>query len=117
MNTRKYTYATLITFGRLFCVFPIVYAIATQKWTMAFFCFAVAAATDGLDGFIARMLDECTFFGAALDACVDKIMIIATLYSLIFFNHAAFSIPVWFLGIIATKEILQLIGAFYIYRY
>jgi cardiolipin synthase len=117
MHANRYTYATLITLGRLLCVLPVVYAIKTEQWVIAFSFFIIAAATDGLDGFIARTFDECTFFGAALDACVDKIMIIATLCSLIFFNQTTFSIPMWFLGIIATKEILQLVGVLYIYRY
>lgn len=117
MYAKKYTYATLITFGRLLCVFPITYAIATQQWKVAFSFFIFAAATDGLDGFVARMFNECTFFGAALDACVDKIMIVATLFSLVFFNHAVFSIPFWFLTVISIKEVVQLVGAIYIYFY
>lgn len=114
---KKYTYATLITYGRLLCVIPIVYAIATQQWTKAFGFFTFAAATDGIDGFVARTFNECTFFGAALDACVDKIMIVSTLFSLVIFNHAAFAIPFWFLVVISIKETAQLIGAIYIYFY
>lgn len=117
MYTKKCTYATLITLGRLLCVFPIIYSIGMQYWTMAFSFFILAAATDGLDGFVARTFNECTFFGAALDACVDKIMIITTLCSLIFFKHATFSIPIWFLYIIAAKEAMQLMGALYLYIY
>lgn len=112
---KKYTYATLITYGRLFCVIPIIYAIATQHWRMAFYVFVFAAATDGVDGFVARAFNECTFFGAVLDACVDKVMIVATLFSLVFFNHGAFGIPSWFLIAICVKEFFQLIGAAYIY--
>lgn len=117
MCTKRYTYATLITIGRLLCVFPIIYTIGMQRWNIALSFFILAAVTDGLDGFIARALNECTFFGAALDACVDKIMVIATLGSLIFFNQTTCLVPVWFLYIIAMKEAMQLIGAFYIYTY
>ncbi|RTL07077.1 hypothetical protein EKK58_02770 [Candidatus Dependentiae bacterium] len=114
---QKYTYATLITCGRLLCVVPVISAIAIQQWTMAFCFFIFAAATDGIDGFVARRFNECTFFGAALDACVDKIMIVSTLFSLVIFNHATFAIPFWFLVAISIKEIAQLMGAIYIYFY
>lgn len=114
---KKYTYATIITCGRLLCIIPIVYSIAIEQWKVAFCFFLVAAATDGVDGFVARWFNECTFFGAVLDACVDKIMIVSTLFSLVIFNHATFSIPFWFLVLISIKEVAQLVGAVYVYFY
>lgn len=117
IHRKKLTYATLITLARLSCVGPIVYAIHIQQWFVAFVFFVIAAATDGLDGFVARTFNECTFFGAVLDACVDKIMIVTILASLVFSTHLAFPVPEWFLLIIGIKEIVQLAGATLIYVY
>ena len=41
--------------------------------------FALAAATDWLDGFLARTLNQSTPFGAFLDPVADKVMVAAAL--------------------------------------
>lgn len=44
--------------------------------------FALAAATDWLDGYFARKLDAVTPLGAALDHCADKVLIVCVLVAL-----------------------------------
>ncbi len=50
--------------------------------------FALAAATDWLDGYLARKLDQSTPFGAFLDPVADKLMVAVALAVLIE-EHAA----------------------------
>ena len=45
--------------------------------------FAIAAFTDGLDGYIARRNDDITTFGKLMDPLADKLLIIAALVSLV----------------------------------
>ena len=44
--------------------------------------FAVAALTDGLDGYIARSRQSVTTFGKVMDPVADKLMIAAALIAL-----------------------------------
>lgn len=45
--------------------------------------FAVAAATDWLDGYLARVLNQTSAFGAFLDPVADKLMVAAALILLV----------------------------------
>ncbi len=45
--------------------------------------FAVAAATDWLDGYLARALNQTSAFGAFLDPVADKLMVVAALVVLV----------------------------------
>lgn len=56
--------------------------------------FAVAAATDWIDGFLARKLNQSTPFGAFLDPVADKLMVAIALCLLIERFHAwYFTLP------------------------
>lgn len=56
--------------------------------------FAVAAATDWLDGYLARRLNQSTPFGAFLDPVADKLMVAIALVLLVERYHAWwFSLP------------------------
>jgi len=51
--------------------------------------FALAALTDGLDGYFARSRDAVTTFGKLMDPLADKLLIIAPLISLVSLNRIA----------------------------
>jgi CDP-diacylglycerol--glycerol-3-phosphate 3-phosphatidyltransferase len=51
--------------------------------TLAAIVFAVAALTDGLDGYIARTRQSVTTFGKVMDPVADKLMVAAALISLV----------------------------------
>ncbi|MDO6684997.1 MULTISPECIES: CDP-diacylglycerol--glycerol-3-phosphate 3-phosphatidyltransferase [unclassified Agarivorans] len=55
------------------------------EWGMlaAAFIFGLAAATDYLDGYLARRLGQTTPFGAFLDPVADKAMVVAALVLLV----------------------------------
>lgn len=55
------------------------------EWGMlaAAFIFGLAAATDYLDGYLARRLGQTTPFGAFLDPVADKAMVVAALVVLV----------------------------------
>ena len=63
--------------------------------------FAVAAFTDGLDGYIARSRGSVTNFGKLMDPLADKLLIIAPLISLVSLDR----IPPWVAMVIIAREL------------
>jgi CDP-diacylglycerol--glycerol-3-phosphate 3-phosphatidyltransferase len=61
---------------------------------------AVAAATDWLDGFLARRRGEVTTLGILLDPIADKLLITAAFISLVDMNL----VPAWMVVIIIGRE-------------
>src|SRR4051794_33438689 len=62
--------------------------------------FALAALTDGLDGYIARSRQAVTTFGKVMDPVADKLLIAAALISLVSLNRLA---P-WVAMVIIARE-------------
>ena len=54
-----------------------------QKHLLTTFLFWLAAITDWLDGYLARVLDQGSAFGAFLDPVADKLMVAAALIVLV----------------------------------
>jgi cardiolipin synthase len=60
---------------------------AAKNWT-AMTVFSVAAVTDWLDGYLARLWGEVSAFGAFLDPVADKLMVAAALIMLVWLGRA-----------------------------
>ncbi|MCB0865041.1 MAG: CDP-diacylglycerol--glycerol-3-phosphate 3-phosphatidyltransferase [Solirubrobacterales bacterium] len=63
--------------------------------------FAVAACTDGLDGYIARRRDQVTTFGKLMDPLADKLLIVAALVSLVSLDR----LQAWIAMVIIAREL------------
>src|ERR687896_2340456 len=68
--------------------------------TIAAIVFAIAALTDGLDGYIARSREAITTFGKVMDPIADKLMIAAALISLVSLERVA----AWVAMVIIARE-------------
>ena len=112
---RLWTPANIVTLVRI-CLVPVfVVAIispwpayfgldassAVKSWVAAAI-FIVLAATDGLDGYLARSRGEVTDFGKFMDPLADKILVAAALLSLIELGV----LPSWPALIILTREFI-----------
>jgi cardiolipin synthase (CMP-forming) len=104
------TTATFFTIIRIILTPFIVHAMIKQSWQTAFFLFMIAALTDMLDGFCARLWNEKTVLGACLDPIADKILILSIFFTLAFVQSPLFSIPLWFVVLILIKELVLIIG-------
>jgi CDP-diacylglycerol--glycerol-3-phosphate 3-phosphatidyltransferase len=71
--------------------------------------FALAAATDGLDGWVARRLDLVTGTGQFLDPLADKLLVGTALVALALDRR----MPWWAVGVILAREIA--VSAFRVY--
>lgn len=100
----------LILTGIRIAVAPfLAYDIALGEYKRATVLFCIAAATDFLDGFCARLLNQETKLGQILDPFADKLLIISC-YGAFFYTS---QLPGWFLLGMAIKELLLVSGGLY----
>ena len=81
----------------------------SHRW-LAIAAFAVAAACDGVDGFIARHFNQRSELGAILDPLADKLLLVSGVILFSLHNPHLGSIPLWLTGTIIGRDALVLIG-------
>ena len=92
-----------LTLIRILLVPVLVVALTVESpggSTIAAAVFAIAALTDGLDGYIARSRQAVTTFGKVMDPVADKLMIAAALISLVSLDRLAG----WIAMVIIARE-------------
>ena len=73
--------------------------------------FGVTAASDGVDGFIARRYNQISELGKILDPLADKLLLVSGIVFLSFDNAPYFrQIPLWLTGTILGRDLLLAIG-------
>jgi cardiolipin synthase len=105
----------LLTLFRLFLipVFIIVFfSSLSNSLLWGTLIFLLAGFTDILDGYIARKYKIVTKWGTAMDPLADKLMLLVVLSCLVIKQY----IPLWILIVVATKDILMIISATFLYR-
>lgn len=118
------TFATKLTVVRLvlvpvFAFLAISYGLGTAagapdetlRWA-AFWVFVTAAATDGIDGWIARRFNQISELGAFLDPIADKALVLSALLILTFFDWGVenWRIPLWFAALVVLRDSVILAG-------
>lgn len=107
---RIITLSTSITLVRIALVPFVVRSITAQSWGYVLILFGIAAITDVLDGALARLRNEKTFFGACLDPIADKFLLLSSFTALSCLEKREMVIPVWFVWLVVGKELL-LVGS------
>jgi CDP-diacylglycerol---glycerol-3-phosphate 3-phosphatidyltransferase len=93
----------VLTLVRILLVPVLVVALLVNTKhgsTVAAIVFALAAFTDGLDGYIARSRRSITTFGKVMDPVADKLLIAAALISLVSLNR----VEAWVAMVIIARE-------------
>ncbi|MEI6562519.1 MAG: CDP-diacylglycerol--glycerol-3-phosphate 3-phosphatidyltransferase [Verrucomicrobiota bacterium] len=83
-----------------------------QEWqrVAAILLFALAALSDGIDGYIARHYNQRTRLGLVLDPIADKGLLLAGIITLSFSNwHYEF--PLWFPILVISRDVVIVSGA------
>ncbi len=118
-----FTIPTLMTWTRIVAIplivgvfyLPESTATAQQQNLIATVMFVVFAATDWLDGYLARKLNQTSAFGAFLDPVADKFLVCASLLVLVHLNRADVFVGLIIIGreiaISALREWMAQIGA------
>jgi CDP-diacylglycerol---glycerol-3-phosphate 3-phosphatidyltransferase len=94
----------LLTVLRIMLVPVLVVALlgnTPEGDVLAAVVFALASATDFIDGYLARSRDSVTTFGKLMDPLADKLLIIAALISLVSLQR----LPAWVAMVIITREL------------
>ena len=120
-NPMKFwTIPTIMTWTRIIAI-PLIVGvfyldIPEQKRNLiAAVMFVVFAATDWLDGYLARKLNQTSSFGAFLDPVADKFLVCAALLVLVHLQRADVFVALIIIGreiaISALREWMAVIGA------
>ncbi|MDR0735126.1 MAG: CDP-diacylglycerol--glycerol-3-phosphate 3-phosphatidyltransferase [Elusimicrobiota bacterium] len=107
MTKMKMTLANKITLTRAGLSIIMFLLMATENdaaLAVSSLLFAVAAATDWVDGRIARSTNTYTPFGAIVDPFVDKILVGAAFFA--FTELKGLSVPVWAVFFIVLRELM-----------
>lgn len=97
----------LLTLLRLLLAPAVVQAILAGRHTLALACFALAAGTDGVDGFLARRFGWTTTVGAYLDPVADKALLSGVYLAL----GVSGILPLWFVALVFGRDVLILAAA------
>ena len=115
-----WTIPTIMTWTRIVAIPLIVGVFYTDIPTVdrnliATVMFVVFAATDWLDGYLARKLNQTSSFGAFLDPVADKFLVCAALLVLVHLQRADVFVALIIIGreiaISALREWMAMIGA------
>ena len=117
------TIPTIMTWTRIFAIplivgvfyLPDTFANQGEKNLIATVMFVVFAATDWLDGYLARKLNQTSSFGAFLDPVADKFLVCACVLVLVHLQRADVFVALIIIGreiaISALREWMAQIGA------
>lgn len=116
------TTANKITIGRIlmipvFVMLAIYYGQSVQEGTpnewlrfAAIAVFVLAAASDGLDGYIARHYNQISRLGVILDPIADKGLLLTGIITLTF-SRWHYEFPIWFFVLVIARDMVVVVGA------
>ncbi|HHW10654.1 MAG TPA: hypothetical protein GXX29_11835 [Firmicutes bacterium] len=111
-KTSWLTPANIISGLRLMAAPLVVYLYARGAGLAALLLFVAAAASDALDGRLARRRQEITSLGLILDPVADKVLTLLVLLALI----GSGFLPFYLFLILLAKEALLLLGGLFLLR-
>jgi cardiolipin synthase len=103
---RWLTLPNLFTLARVVLTPVIVGDILNGRPSRALTIFLLAAFTDAIDGWLARISDSSTQFGAYLDPIADKVLMSGIFLAL----GAAQFVPWWFVAIVFGRDLYLLLA-------
>lgn len=105
MNLRQLP--NTITVLRILAVAPVVWLLDQGRHDAALWLVLAAAASDALDGFLAKRFDWQTRIGGLLDPIADKLLLWACFLGL----FAAGTTPGWLAALVVGRDLVILAGA------
>jgi cardiolipin synthase len=92
---------------RMLLVLPVAWLLVRGQFEVTLCVFALAAASDGLDGFLAKRCGWTSELGKILDPLADKILLVG-----VFITLAALGlVPAWLAATAVARDLLISAGA------
>ena len=111
MKGRKLTLPNLLTLLRILLIPVFVAAILNAQFSRALAIFFVAGITDGLDGLLARRLNQRSELGQWLDPAADKLLLTTTYIDLTLPGHGYRPLPLWLTATTILRDLAIVIAA------
>lgn len=119
------TTANKITIGRIllipFFISQVLYYTHAgddlHRW-LAILCFAAAAISDGIDGYLARHFNQASELGKVLDPLADKLLLVSGLV-LLSLDHTPHlpQAPIWLAAVVFGRDIILGLGTVVVYHF
>ncbi len=97
----------IICIARLALVWPIIAALYAANYDAALLLFALAAVSDGVDGYLAKRFDWTSELGKFLDPAADKILLVCVFVSATWLGL----VPVWLTAAAVARDAMIALGA------
>ena len=97
----------LLCVVRILMVYPVAHWILQERYADVMLLFAVAASTDGLDGFLAKRFGWTSKLGSFLDPLADKLLLLT-----VFICLSVNGVVPWLLtGLVLLRDLVIVFGA------
>ena len=100
------TIPNLITALRIILTPIFIIYLLNEQFAAALVVFVVCGVSDGLDGFLARVLKQKSNLGAYLDPIADKLILVSTFVVLSVMG----SIPIWVAVTVLSRDVMISLG-------
>ena len=101
----------LLTLLRLLLTLPIAWLLLSERFAAALWLFAVAGASDALDGFLARRFGWVSRVGSVLDPLADKLLLVTSYVCL-----GLSQVLPWWLPLLVLLRDALIVGGALVYR-
>ena len=96
----------ILTIFRIVLTPVLVIFLMNKRFDLAFMVFAMAGLSDGLDGFLARVMNQKTKIGAILDPIADKALLASSYITL----AVTGIIPNWLAVTVISRDLIIVFG-------
>ena len=100
-----------MTVVRIILIPVFITAVIYKKYQQALLLFVLAAITDLLDGYIARITNQKTALGTFLDPLADKLLLTSSFMLFSFYGW----IPLWLTITVISRDFIVVIGWLLLY--
>ncbi|HTX24401.1 MAG TPA: CDP-alcohol phosphatidyltransferase family protein [Steroidobacteraceae bacterium] len=97
----------LICVARMALAWPIVLALSDGSYAWSMWLFALAAVSDGLDGYLAKRFNWTSDVGKLLDPAADKLLLVSVFVSATWLGL----VPRWLTAAVVGRDVLIALGA------
>jgi cardiolipin synthase len=92
---------------RILLVVPVAIALAHHEYELAVVLFGIAAASDAVDGYLAKRFDWQSELGGVLDPIADKLLLATAFVTLSLLDL----VPRWLMAAVVARDVIIVTGA------